>query len=128
MPDGKGYWLLDSAGKVYPFGNAAVDKAVSGDPALKGTIVSMSPTPDGKGYWLVGSTGTVWAYGDAKLFGSAKVKSGDKAVGIAAYPDGKGYYVVTAKGYLFNFGDAPNYGDVHTKPLTKPIFGISVYP
>lgn len=47
---------------------------------------------------------------------------------IASYPDGKGYYVVTAKGYLFNYGDAINYGDEHKANLTKPIFGISVYP
>src|SRR5205085_1766448 len=49
-PDGKGYWLVDSSGQVFAFGDAANRKMV---PALPHTtaVVGIAATRTG-GYWL----------------------------------------------------------------------------
>ena len=70
MPNGGGYWLVDQAGDVYPFG-AATSYGEPAAVAPTAPIVSMAVTPSGKGYWIADSNGGVYAYGDAKFFGSA---------------------------------------------------------
>jgi hypothetical protein len=46
-PNGEGYWLVTSAGKVYPFGSAKFYGDVS-HVKLVGPVVGIVPTPDGK--------------------------------------------------------------------------------
>ena len=65
-PNGGGYWILDGAGQVFPFGNAA---PLGGMPA--GSAGGFDPasaifaTSDGGGYWVVTALGKVSPFGDA---------------------------------------------------------------
>jgi hypothetical protein len=67
-PDGKGYWLVTSAGNVLSFGDAPQPGDLHGSSV--NNIVSIVPTSDGNGYWLVGSDGGIFAFGDAGFIGS----------------------------------------------------------
>jgi len=85
-PDGKGYWIADSSGNVFDFGDAqsygslpgAIGSAVRsnarsddigvGHPATV-PITAFVATPDGHGYWMAGTDGSVYAFGDAGSFG-----------------------------------------------------------
>ena len=59
-PNGGGYWILDAAGQVFPFGNAA---SLGGMPP--GSAGGFNPasaifaTSDGGGYWVVTAAGKV---------------------------------------------------------------------
>jgi hypothetical protein len=65
-PNGGGYWILDGAGQVFAFGNAA---SLGGMPA--GSAGGLDPasaifaTSDGGGYWVVTALGKVSSFGDA---------------------------------------------------------------
>ncbi len=65
-PDGGGYWVLDGAGQVFPFGDAtgmgglAPGSAGGLDPAS-----AVFATSDGGGYWVVTALGKVANFGDA---------------------------------------------------------------
>jgi len=65
-PDGKGYWLVQSGGGVFPYCGATFYGSLPGlgiKPVAP--IVGIASTPDGCGYWLVGADGGVFAFGDA---------------------------------------------------------------
>ena len=65
-PNGGGYWILDGAGQVFPFGDAtgmgslAPGSAGGLDPAS-----AVFATSDGGGYWVVTALGKVANFGDA---------------------------------------------------------------
>ncbi len=132
-----GYWLVDSTGNIYTFGNAAylggpsqlnpsLPPGGSNAVNLKKPIVAMSPTPDSKGYYEVASDGGVFTFGDAQFFGSMGGQPLDKPiVGISTTPDSKGYYEVASDGGVFTFGDAQFFGSMGGKPLNQPITGIA---
>jgi hypothetical protein len=64
--DGGGYWIVDQAGTVYPYGDATTYSGASvGD---NDDIVGIVPTPDSNGYWLFGAFGDVYPYGDASKY------------------------------------------------------------
>ena len=69
-PNGGGYWILDAAGQVFPFGNAA---SLGGMPP--GSAGGFNPasaifaTSDGGGYWVVTAAGKVSSFGDAPADG-----------------------------------------------------------
>ncbi len=69
-PDGLGYWLVTSTGKVTPFGSARWHGDASAV-HLSRPVVSMAATADGGGYWLAASDGGVFTFGDAVFHGSA---------------------------------------------------------
>lgn len=83
----RGYWVLDTFGNVYGFGDASYyDSTAFGSvplesPSLFDSIGQHSPWPygrnqaasitahpDGKGYWVLDWMGHVWAYGSASLY------------------------------------------------------------
>lgn len=68
---GHGYWVVDSTGAVFAYGDA---KYCGGANALKpppvAPIVGMTPTPDGGGYWLLGADGGIFSFGNAKFYGA----------------------------------------------------------
>jgi hypothetical protein len=66
--DAKGYWLITTAGKVLPYGDA-VSYGSATDISASDPIVSMATSGDGKRYWLVSSSGQVLAFGDADSYG-----------------------------------------------------------
>jgi hypothetical protein len=93
-PDGRGYWLAASDGRVLPFGDARFYGSASRD-LVDDHLVAMAATPDGRGYWLAASDGRVFHFGDAHFYGSASsAVSKNPIVAMAAAPDGRGYWLV----------------------------------
>jgi len=104
---GTGYWIVDSVGAVFSFGDAKYHGGANGK-KLNAPIVSMAARPQNDGYWLVASDGGVFAYGNAPYKGSMGGKKLNKpVVAITAADDGKGYWLVAADGGVFAFGSAP---------------------
>ncbi len=93
-PDGGGYWIADSSGDVFSFGDAhfygslpgalgsasiktssvktgsvEASNVAVGHPASV-PITGFVATPDGGGYWMVGTDGSVYDFGDAAYHGS----------------------------------------------------------
>jgi hypothetical protein len=84
-PDDHGYWIADSTGDVYTFGDAgfygslpsvlgsaavlAPQDVVTGHPATI-PVTGFATTPDGRGYWMASTDGSVYAFGDAQFYGS----------------------------------------------------------
>ncbi len=144
-PDARGYWLTDTSGNVYAFGDAAYRGSISQlDPAaqpgganaatLPAPVVSMAATPDGRGYWYVDTSGDVYSFGDASYLGSisqldpAAQPGGANAatlpapvVSMAATPDAKGYWMIDDAGDVYSFGDASYQGSIgQLSPTAAP--------
>jgi hypothetical protein len=93
-PDGLGYWLVASGGRVFHYGDAHFYGSATAEVGSD-HIVAMAATPDGLGYWLVASGGRVFHYGDAHFYGSASsVVHKNPVVAAAATPDGRGYWLL----------------------------------
>ena len=127
-PDGAGYWLAQSDGRV----NALGDAHGYGSPAgqrLSHPVVGLAPTPDGAGYWLVASDGGVFSYGDAAFHGSTGAERLTKPIiGMAPTPDGAGYWLVASDGGVFTFGDAGFHGSAAGQTLSAPVTGMASTP
>jgi hypothetical protein len=124
-PSGNGYWITDSDGGVFAFGDARFYNSMGGV-HLNAPIVGMAATPDGHGYWLAASDGGVFAFGDASFGGSvAGVHLNGAIVDLAANPIGDGYWLAGADGGVFALGGAPFEGSMAGMTLTRPIFTIS---
>ena len=118
-----GYWMVDSHGAVYTFGDAkSLGDAV---PYLGGAkAVDLEPTPSFKGYWVVDETGRVFAFGDARYLGNVdrgKLARDEKVTSLSATPSGAGYWVFTSRGRVLNFGDARHLGDMSAVRLNGPV-------
>ncbi len=102
-----GYWMLDAAGQVFPFGSAqSFGSASSG-----GNWVAMAGSPGGGGYLLISSTGQIDDLGDAGSYQvSSETYGVSKPVSIASTPDGRGYWVASANGQVLTAGDAGYFG------------------
>ena len=125
-PSGKGYWIVNSAGQVFAYGDASTF-APNGT-AASGTVTAFTPLPDASGYWIVNSSGDVFAYGAASAsYGSVPHPHGT-VTAITRFPNGLGYWVADSDGYLYALGEARSYGDVHTRHLAGGIVGISPFP
>ena len=101
--DGGGYWLAESTGTVYAFGDAT--PYAFAHPSSP--VVGLAAAPVG-GYWELTADGEVYAFGHAHDYGApgpARTRA-TPAVAIASTPDGHGYYVVTAVGKVYAYGDA----------------------
>ncbi len=127
--DGRGYWVVDRAGKVSHFGVAGGDHG--GGPALHtGEAVStISATPSGNGYWLFTDRGRTFAYGDAHFYGDmSAIPLNGPIIASAATPTGHGYYMVGSDGGVFSFGDARFHGSTGNLHLNRPVVGIAPTP
>jgi hypothetical protein len=65
--NGKGYWMVTTAGVVYPFGSAKS----YGEPypsALTSPITGIARSVNGNGYWIAEADGVILNYGDAEAF------------------------------------------------------------
>jgi uncharacterized delta-60 repeat protein len=116
-PARSGYWMLSTAGTVYPFGDAR--------PYGNGVLgsIHIEPTSTGNGYWILNGNGTVNAYGDARPQPPVSLRSGETAVSLSATPDDLGYWVFTTKGRAIPVGDAPVLGDMSDRRLNAPVLG-----
>jgi Tol biopolymer transport system component len=117
-----GYWMVDEAGNVYPFGGAGwFGHGVAG-------TVDIEPTPAMDGYWLLDRTGRVTARGAAPALGHAALGAGEHATSLSATRSGRGYWIFTDTGRVFPFGDAVSYGDMAKTRLNGPVLGSVVTP
>ena len=127
-PTGQGYWIADSAGHVYPSGNARFFGDLTGM-ALAEPVVGIARAPSGGGYWMVAADGGVFSFGAAGFHGSAGgMALNEPVVGMAATPDGGGYWLVAGDGGVFSYGDATFYGSAGSVNLNKPVVGIAATP
>jgi hypothetical protein len=132
-PTGAGYWLVDSGGDIFSFGDARFAGSVGGksqSKPLRKPVVAIVPTRSGSSYWEVAADGAVSAFGDAvapagnRLPGT-KLKApvvGAARVGL------NGLELAAADGAVFPLGGAPAYGSMGGKPLGKPITSVSTTP
>jgi Domain of unknown function (DUF1906) len=105
-PDDKGYWLVDSHGRVYAYGDATSVRTSR----KRRRIIGIVAAPGG-GYWLYTPAGNVFHAGGAVWYGSP-LRRGDRAAkitGMSATPDGKGYWMVDSGGHVYAYGDAANW-------------------
>jgi hypothetical protein len=105
--DGGGYWLVDRAGHVFAFSDAAPYGPGPGGLHAGTPVVALTATPDGQGYWLLTAGGQVFAFGDARSYGPrVALHPPAPVIGMAATAGGRGYWVVDADGTVWGFGDA----------------------
>jgi hypothetical protein len=70
-PDGNGYWILFSDGRVAPFGDAiSFGGLPTGATQALGAATAIFSTADGNGYWIGTADGAVYNFGDAPNDGS----------------------------------------------------------
>ena len=100
-PDAGGYWVVDSAGDVYGFGDAGFYGSL---PGRLSSLVKTSAHDV-----VTGHQATV------------------PVTGFAPTADGRGYWMVATDGSLYTFGDAPNYGSLRDIGLTPPPVTVNGY-
>jgi len=112
----RGYYLLDSSGKVHAYPSGADHY---GDVQGKGAApVSMQTTPSGNGYWILTAEGRVHRFGDAKDHGDMprnfpNVRLAGPVRRIEPHPSGAGYWLMGSDGGIFTFGSNTGfYGSV----------------
>ncbi|MCP3937122.1 MAG: hypothetical protein GY708_17340 [Actinomycetia bacterium] len=125
-PTSSGYWMLESDGTVYPFGEAQD----FGSADWTTSAVALVPTVTAGGYWIVSRYGGVAEYGDAIDFASAydDVPDGETITTAAATPSGRGLWLFTDAGRVVVRGDAGHFGDLTHLALDGPIVGSSATP
>lgn len=68
-PSGNGYYVVDSTGAVFAYGDARYHGGAN-TIKINAPIVGMDVRPQNDGYWLIGADGGVFAYGAAKFHGA----------------------------------------------------------
>ncbi len=69
-PNRDGYWILDAAGQVSAYGDAAELGGPVGETGGLNPATAIFTTPDGAGYWVASANGSVYNYGEAPSDGS----------------------------------------------------------
>jgi hypothetical protein len=125
-PQRSGYWMVDKAGTVYAFGDAAwMGNADVG----RSTAAKVEPTPSRNGYWVLDRAGDVFTFGDAPYLGGAgHLATGEEATSISSTPSGLGYWLFTNRGRVMPFGDAQSFGDLAAVHLNGPVLGSVATP
>jgi hypothetical protein len=124
--DDAGYWLVDSLGDVYSFGNAP-NTIGSGVGKVSDFVTTLATTPDGNGYWMFEINGLVANLGDAQNFGEITTPLNKPVVFGQATSTGQGYWEFAADGGVFTFGDAPFEGSLGSLKLNAPINGAIAF-
>jgi len=124
---GRGYWMLDSAGRIHaysaPHYGDLVSEGVTTPPA------SMTATPSGDGYWIVDEAGWVHAFGDATFHGDMRDWTLNGPIRrIEPHPSGDGYWLVADDGGVFTFGAAEFHGSMGAQQLNAPVISLSATP
>jgi lysophospholipase L1-like esterase len=119
-----GYWLLDSSGRVWPYGRAASYGDLVGRNA--GRPVAMQATASGAGYWIVTERGIVHGFGDALVSGdmsAARLNGPVRRIEAAAAHTG--YWLVGDDGGVFTFGNADFFGSMGGQRLNAPVISLA---
>jgi FG-GAP repeat len=112
-PPQNGYWMLESDGTVYEFGDSGAYSAAEMSSGV--AAIAFDRTGAGDGLWLLDSSGQVHVRGAAGFFGNvntAALAPGDNVASISGTPTAQGYWVFTDKGQVLTFGDAVHYNDL----------------
>jgi endonuclease/exonuclease/phosphatase family metal-dependent hydrolase len=126
---GNGYWIVDTYGNVYTYGDARYFGTLHDVGVNVSNITGLVRTPDSGGYWIVGADGGVYAFGNARFYGSMGGQHMNApVVGMAATKNGQGYWLVGADGGIFAFGNAGFYGSMGGKPLNAPVVAMAPTP
>ncbi len=137
VPTRSGYWLLDTTGVVYPFGDAApygdpaAKLAAASVPGVAVRAVDLEPTPSMKGYWVLDNRGRIHPFGDASHLGDVapgRLSAGEEPATLSATPSGAGYWVFTNRGQVIAFGDAAALGDMTGTTLNGPVLDSVATP
>jgi lysophospholipase L1-like esterase len=120
---GRGYWLLDSKGKVHGYGASNL-----GDLTTLGVTtppVSLQSTPSGEGYWILDRDGRVYAFGDAVKHGdmTGKVLNGPVRR-LEPAPNASGYWLLASDGGVFTF-NVPFLGSAGARPPNAAVISIA---
>ncbi|MGH9022052.1 MAG: metallophosphoesterase family protein, partial [Acidimicrobiia bacterium] len=116
-----GYWMLDSDGHVFAFGDAP---AMGDAPVGSARAVDLEPTPSGEGYRVIDDRGHVFAFGDVEPLGDvgrARLQAGETVTSLSSTPSGRGYWAFTTRGRVLPFGDAGDFGDTAGSVLNAPV-------
>lgn len=126
---GNGYWIVDTYGNVYTYGDARYFGTLHDVGVNVTNITGLVRTPDSGGYWIVGADGGVYAFGNARFYGSMGGQPMNApVVGMAATKNGQGYWLVGADGGIFAFGNAGFYGSMGGRPLNAPMVAMAPTP
>jgi FG-GAP repeat len=108
-----GYWMLESAGPFYEFGDSPAYAAATLASGV--SMVGFDRRADGDGLWALDSSGVVHVRGSATNFGDVDLdtlSTGETVASISATPSGLGYWVFTDLGRALTFGDAVHFDDL----------------
>ncbi|MEC7915929.1 MAG: hypothetical protein VX963_06585 [Actinomycetota bacterium] len=112
-PTGVGYWVVDSEGSVFSFGNAPFLEGIPQVARSSTQAVRIEPTADGNGYWIVDNRGGVHCFGSApfhgSLAGSAEL-DGLRVVDFAGGSGDEGYLFLDSDGRVHAVGDVAHFG------------------
>jgi hypothetical protein len=135
---GQGYWIADTAGDVFHFGDAVDHGTIPNSQSYSTTAstrlggddsaTSMASVPDGTGYYGLRNDGTVSALGSARLRGSPAHDPYGTWTAIASTPTGQGYWTLDAAGTVRGFGDAGVYGDLSHSAPPHPVVDLAPSP
>jgi len=118
-PDFGGYWLIDSDGAEYGFGDARYSSFPS-----RGVAEPFVAVADD---YTVSADGTVLTLGGgAGMFGSMAGRHlNAPIVGIVNTWSYNGYWLVASDGGIFSFGGAPFLGSLAGRHLKQPIVAMT---
>ncbi|MGH8992386.1 MAG: PQQ-dependent sugar dehydrogenase [Acidimicrobiia bacterium] len=126
-PNGQGWWLAATDGRVFPTGNAGFFGNAT--PGAGTPVTGMAATATGNGYWLATTNGQIFAKGGAPFHGDVShVRLAKPVVGMTARPQGDGYWMVATDGGLFTFGAAGFFGSTGNVRLNQPMVGMAPTP
>lgn len=116
--DAKGYWLVDAAGRVFNYGDAAPVSAIHPAHPVIGVAAAR-----GGGVYLLTAYGNVYDLDGAHFYGSPRAshKRVSTITGMAVTPDRRGYWLVDQAGKVFAYGDATKVSSV---TAAHPIRGV----
>jgi murein DD-endopeptidase MepM/ murein hydrolase activator NlpD len=123
----RGYWLIDSAGRVHTYG--APHHGDLSTIGVETPPASMTATASGDGYWIVDTAGLVHSFGDATFHGDMRGSNLNGPVRrIEPHPNGGGYWLVADDGGVFTFGDASFHGSLGDASINAPIISMTSSP
>ena len=125
-PGGGGYFIVDSDGGVFAFGDAVFAGSMGGKHLNAPVVgIALQRDPIG-GYWLVAADGGVFNFGGAPFAGSlGATRLNAPIVAIVTNRNSPGYWLVGADGGVFAFGGNPFLGSMGGTPLNAPIVAAS---
>ena len=126
-PEGNGYFVVSSAGKVSVYGHARSAGDLSGT-SLAAPVVAVAVDDANGGYWLVGANGEVSPFGHAPWYGDLRHDRLTKpVVAVAVDQATGGYWLATSNGAVFSF-HAPYHGAASRRKLPAPIVAMIADP